>query len=63
MNLFLLNQPAENQQDISIRLEQLVLHEPLQDKNERIEFPFPSHLQPVVYTEGCVAAGCPEDLW
>jgi hypothetical protein len=52
MNLFLFHSPEKKpEQNIII---------------EDSEFPAPAVRlaeQPLIYTEGCIAAGCPEDLW
>jgi hypothetical protein len=53
MNLFLFHSPEKKPE------QNIISH-------EDSEFPAPDIRlteQPLIYTEGCIAAGCPEDLW
>jgi hypothetical protein len=66
MNLILLHTAAKNPGEITI--DQLLppLFTPPHEVNEIDESPIPAirlNDQPLIYTEGCIAAGCPEDLW
>jgi hypothetical protein len=66
MNLFLFHSPAKNLPEKTIDNMLVPIYEPLYNPIEGPEFPGDSirmNERPFMYTEECIAAGCPEDLW
>jgi hypothetical protein len=66
MRLFLLNSSPKDLHQKPVSKLLVPVYEPLQHPNDDSELPHEAirHIdQPPVYTEGCIAAGCPEDLW
>jgi hypothetical protein len=66
MNLFLFHSPAKNPQENTIDNMLAPIYEPLYNSNDGPEFTSDANRmidQPLMYTEECIAAGCPEGLW
>jgi hypothetical protein len=66
MNLFLFQSPGKKPDEHIISHLFSPNFEATHHTNEDSEFTTHSVRstdQPLVYTEGCIAAGCPEDLW
>ena len=66
MNLVLLYSPDKNLKEESINHVQAPIYEPLQSPHEDSELPrgaVRAKGHPIMLTEECIAAGCPENLW
>lgn len=66
MNSFLLHSPVKNLEDTTIKHMPVLIYEPSHNTNERNKFidnAIRVKDQPLMYTEECIAVGCPEDLW
>lgn len=66
MDLFLFQSPEKKPEQNIISHPYFPTFEPPHHTNEDSELSAPVIRlteQPLIYTEGCIAAGCPEDLW
>lgn len=66
MNHFLLHLPEKKPDGGTNNQPLFPNFEPLHNRNERLDSPGDTirlNYQPLMYTEGCIAAGCPENLW
>lgn len=66
MTPILSHSPVQNPEDITVSHILIPAYEPLHTSNESREFPGETirvKHQLVVYTEDCIAAGCPDGLW
>ena len=66
MNFFLFHSPANNPDDKPVVRELLTAHESPHTTNENDWFSGNAvriKEQPLMFTEDCIAAGCPDHLW
>lgn len=66
MNLVLFHSRVENPEVKTVKQTLPSVYEATHNTSEGSKFPHDDiriEDQPLMYTEGCIAAGCPEDLW